>query len=38
MHVGIYIKVKIGNTQKNYKYRLCSDRGETFNYIISEYS
>ena len=32
------IKVKIDNTQQNSKYRLCVDRDETINYIISECS
>ena len=30
-----YLKVKIVNTQQNSKCRLCGDRDETFNHIIS---
>ena len=33
-----HIKVKIDKTQQNSKCRLCSDRDETINHIISEYS
>ena len=33
-----YVKAKIDNTQKNSKCRICSDRNETVNPIISEYS
>ena len=33
-----YAKVKIDKTQRNNRYRLCSDRDETINHIISECS
>ena len=33
-----HIKAKIGKTQQNIKCRLCGDRDETINYIISECS
>ena len=33
-----YIKLRIDNTLKNSKYRLCKDRCETVNHILSEYS
>ena len=33
-----YIKAKIDKTQENSKCRLCSDRDETINHIISECS
>ena len=32
------MKVRIDKTQKNSKFRLCSDRDETINHIISESS
>ena len=33
-----YVKVKIDKTQQKGKCRLCDDREETVNHIISEYS
>ena len=33
-----YIKARIDKTQQNSKYRLCGDRDETINHIISECS
>ena len=33
-----HIKARIDKTQQNCKYRLCSDRDETINHIISECS
>ena len=33
-----HIKVRIDKTQQNSKCRLCGDRDETINHIISEYS
>ena len=33
-----YIKARMDKTQQNSKYRLCSDRDETINHIISECS
>ena len=33
-----YIKARRDKTQQNSKYRLCGDRDETINYIISECS
>ena len=33
-----HIKARIDKTQQNSKYRLCGDRDETINHIISEYS
>ena len=33
-----HIKARIDKTQQNSKCRLCGDRKETINYIISEYS
>ena len=33
-----YIKAIIDKTQQNSKCRLCGDRDETINYMISEYS
>ena len=33
-----HIKARIDKTQQNSKCRLCSDRGETINHIISECS
>ena len=33
-----YIKAKIDKTQQNSKCRMCGDRDETVNHIISEYS
>ena len=33
-----HIKARIDKTQENSKYRLCGDRDETINHIISEYS
>ena len=33
-----FTKAKIDNTQKNSKCRLCRDRDETVNHIISEFS
>ena len=33
-----HIKAKIDKTQQNNKCRLCSDKDETINLIISEYS
>ena len=33
-----HIKVKIDNMQQNRKYRLCGDKDETINHIISECS
>ena len=33
-----YIKAKIDKTQQNSKWRLCDDRNETINHIISECS
>ena len=33
-----YIKARIDTTQQNGKYRLCGDRDETINHIISECS
>ena len=33
-----HIKVRIDKTQQNSKYRLCSERDETINHIISESS
>ena len=32
-----YITARIDKTQQNSKYRLCGDRDETINHIISEY-
>ena len=32
------MKVRIDKMQQNSKYRLCGDRDETFNHIISECS
>ena len=33
-----HIKARIDKTPQNSKYRLCSDRDETINHIISEWS
>ena len=33
-----HIKVRIDKTQQNSQCRLCGDRDETINHIISEYS
>ena len=33
-----HIKAKINNTQQNRRYKLCDDREETINHIISECS
>ena len=33
-----HIKARIDKTQQNSKYRLCGDRDETINHIISECS
>ena len=33
-----YIKVKINNAQQNSKCRLCDDKDETINPIVSEWS
>ena len=33
-----HIKARIDKTQQNSKCRLCGDRDETINHIISEYS
>ena len=32
------MKARIDKTQQNSKYRLCGERDETINHIISEYS
>ena len=33
-----HIKARIDKTQQNSKCRLCGDKGETINHIISKYS
>ena len=38
IRINFLIKTKINNTQQNSKYRLCGDRDETVNHIISECS
>ena len=38
INIGSLIKARIDETQQNSKWRLCGDRDETINHIISEYS